>query len=270
MAQPQLPQPQGMVNDFANKLDSSTRQNLETLLENFRDRSQIEISVVTIPEADLHGYTIEQYGLQLGRQWGVGRGAKTPAALLLVVIKEPGSDGLYHGDTRMEISRHLEGDIPDGLAFELIRRMRDDFQAGRFNQALTTGVQTIVATIADKQGISMDGIDKRQAYRGSERRSRGIRISPSLIMLGIFILFMIINAIGGGRGGPGGRRYGRRGSGLNWMLLGMILGGGRGGFGGMGGHRGGSDWGGMDGGSGGFGGFGGGGDFGGGGASDSW
>jgi uncharacterized protein len=272
-AQPQLPAYTAMVNDFAGKLSDAKRQQIETWLENFRARSGIEIAVVTMRYDDLQGYPIEDYTLQLARKWGVGRDSEKRALLLLVAIKEPaGSDPLYHGGTRLEVSRHLEGDIPDGLAGEIIRKMRDDFQRGRFDDALTTGTQTILATLAEKLGISMDGIDQTQAYRAPTRRpqqrSRGI--SPVVILIIVFIVFSIIRALGrGGRGGPGGGY--RRGSGIGWMLWPIIFGGGRGGWGGggWGGSSGGS-WGGGGGDGGGFGGFGGGGDFGGGGASDNW
>ncbi|HKP13488.1 MAG TPA: TPM domain-containing protein [Blastocatellia bacterium] len=278
-AQPRLPDPTGMVNDFAGKLSEAKRQQLESLLQNFRTRSGIEVTVVTLPFDDMQGYALEDYSLQLSRKWGVGIGSQGRAALLLVAIKEPNtggySDALYHGSTRLEVSRHLEGDIPDGLAGEIIRKMRDDFQQGRFDEAMTTGTQTILATISQKLGISMEGVDQTQAYRAPTRRPQRGRggISPVLIIAAVFIFFAIIRALGrGGRGGPGGGY--RRGSGLGWMLLPIIFGGGRGGWGGSSGGWGGSSgggWGGGGGGDGGgFGGFGGGGDFGGGGASDNW
>ena len=271
-AQPQVPPPSGMANDFAGKLTPDKRLQLETLLTNFRDRSGVEITVVTINSDDMKGYSVEDYGLELGRQWRVGRGSTGRALVLLVAIQEQGADGLYRGNTRLEVSRHLEGELPDILAGEVIRKMRDDLKAGRFDQALTIGTQTIVATLAEKLGVSMEGIDKSQAARPVVRRPRtGSRgISPFLIVVGIFIVLAIIRGIGGG-GGGGSRR---RGSGLDWIIWPII-------FGSMGGggNRDDSNWGGFgggglgggdDSGGGGFGGFGGGGDFGGGGASDSW
>ncbi len=266
----QLPQPQGMLNDFAGKLSPASKQQLETLLENFRGRTGIEISVVTVSFDDMQGYPIEEYALQLGRQWGVGRDSEKRALVLLVAIKQPDSQGVYHGGTRLEVSRHLEGDVPDILAGELIRKMRDDFTAGRFDQALTTGTQTILATLAQRLGISMDGIDSSQAARQPVRQpsrapSRGGGgISLFTIIIIVFVFLAIIRAIGGG--GKGGGRRG--GIGSDWLLWAILFGSGRGGGWGGGG---GSGWGGGgDGGGGGFGGFGGGGDFGGGGASDSW
>jgi uncharacterized protein len=278
LAQPQVPAYTGMVNDFAGKLSDGTKQQLESLLKNFRTRSSIEIAVVTMKFDDLQGYSNAEYALELGRKWGVGRDSQARALLLLVAIKEPNTSGssgnLYQGSTRLEVSRHLEGDIFDGLAGEIIRKMGADLQQGNFDQALTTGTQTILATLAQKLGISMDGIDQTQAYRAPTRRPQRGRggISPVVIIVIVFIFLAIIHGLGrGGRGGPGGRY--RRGSGLGWMLLPLIFGGGRGGFGGggWGGSSGGGWGGGGDGGDGGgFGGFGGGGDFGGGGASDNW
>ena len=273
-AQIQVPPPQGMVNDFAGKLSPQTRQSLENLLTNFRTRTGVEATIVTAPEESLGGYTIEEYALALGRTWKVGRASDKRGLVLLAVVK-PSDDQGCHGQTRLEVSRHLEGDLPDGLAWEVIRRMRDDFKACRFDQAFTTGTQTLLATVAQRLGVSMEGIDSTQAYRPPQRRapSRGRGISPSLIIFAVFVILIIIAAIGGrGGGGPGGRRHGRRGlGGAEWMLLPIIFGGGQGGWGGS---RGSSGWGGggggWGGGGGGFGGFGGGGDFGGGGASDSW
>jgi uncharacterized protein len=274
-ADPQLPEPQGMLNDFAGKLSPASKEQIETLLRSFRDRTGVEIVVVTIPFDDMQGYPIEDYALRLGRGWGAGRDSEKRSLLLLVAIKPPDGQGLYNGGTRLEVSRHLEGDVPDILAGELIRKMRDDFRAGRFDQALTTGTQTILATLAQRLGISMDGIDSSQAARQPVRqpaRARGRRgggISLFAIVIIGFVLFAIIRGFFGGRRGGGGGRGG--GIGSDWLLWAVLFGSGRGG--GFSGFSGGdSSWGGGGGGSdgGGFGGFGGGGDFGGGGASDSW
>ena len=277
--EPSLPKAQGFVNDFAGKLSPANNQQLETLLRNFRDRTGIEVVVATIPFDDMQGYSIEDYALRLGREWGVGRDSEKRALLLLVAIKPADSQGVYHGGTRLEVSRHLEGDVPDILAGDLIRKMRDDFVAGRFDQALTTGTQTILATLAQRLGISVDGVDPTQAARQPVRQQprsggRGVRIPISAIIIIGFILFAVLHNLFSGRRGGGGPRGGggRWGGVASDVLLWSILFGGRGGggWGSFGGDRRDSGWGGGSDGGGDFGGFGGGGDFGGGGASDSW
>src|SRR5215216_1041899 len=120
IAQPtQFPAPVGMVNDFAGKLTPGASGQLENLLRNFRDRSNVEVVIVTVNYDDMQGYAIEDYALYMGRQWGVGRGSEKRGLLLLVAIKPPNDQGQYNGQTRLEVSRHLEGEIPDGLAGEL-------------------------------------------------------------------------------------------------------------------------------------------------------
>src|SRR5262245_46004458 len=113
VGEPVLPEYTGMLNDFAGKLSESTRAQLEGLLRRFRESSGIEVAVVTVNFDDMQDYPNEQYALALGRKWGVGRDAEKKALLFLVAIKPPEADGKYHGDTRLEVSRHLEGDIPD-------------------------------------------------------------------------------------------------------------------------------------------------------------
>jgi uncharacterized protein len=272
-AQPQLPEPQGLVSDYDGKLSPETRQSLENLLSNFRARTGVELAVVTLAHERLQGYPIEDYSLRLFRQWKIGMGQEKLGLLLLVAIKSPDEKGVCSGETRLEVSRHLEGDVPDGLAWEMIRKMRDDLKACRIDQGMTTGVQSILATVAQRRGISIEGVDSKQAYQPPppRRTTRGRGISPSLIIFGLFVIFIIISALSGkNRGGPGGGGRRRGLGGAEWMLLPIIFGSNRGGFGG---YRGGSGWGDSGwsgGGSGGFGGFGGGGDAGGGGAGDSW
>lgn len=149
-----LPQPQGLVNDFAKKLSPRTKQSLETTLSEFRESSGVEFTVVIISFAELQGYAIEDYSLQLGRRWGVGRGAEKLGLLLVVAIKPPDKKGVYQGQTRLEVSRRLERTISNNLAGELIRTMRDDLKAGRFDQAITSGTNSIMSAITSIRNSS--------------------------------------------------------------------------------------------------------------------
>jgi uncharacterized protein len=260
------------INDFANVIDSATKSQIETILINFENLSGAQIAVAVIPS--LEGGTIEEYANGLYRAWGIGGKSgpnKDKGALLVIAIEDRRS--------RLEVGYGLEGDLPDGLAGEMLRRMRPYFQQQQWSQGVTVGVRTIVDTLAQKWNLSIEGIDRSYSYSGSGRgrtESRG-RSSNTIIyiLLGIFILFIIsrINR----RGGGGGRRGRRLNNGMwLWPLIfhnggGSFGGGSTGGggsdwsgFGGSsssdsGGGGGGSDWGGFDGGS-----------SGGGGASDSW
>lgn len=149
----QLPKAQGFVSDFANKLSPEARQILKNHLKDFADRGGIELDVVTIPFDDMKGLTIEDYTQRMSSQWNIGRGPQQLGVLLLIAIKPPDSDGTYHGGTRLEVSRNLERDMPNDVAQEIIRKMRDAFQVGRFDQALTLGVDEIISTLTQRRGI---------------------------------------------------------------------------------------------------------------------
>lgn len=264
-----LPAPTGYVNDYANVIDPAAKDRLTAILNNLKERGDIEFAVVTVPTTG--DVPVFDYALSVARGWGIGAKEGEKAGLLLLVAV---NDKKYQVLT----SRHLEGDLPDILLGTIMReRLREPFRAGNYSKGLSDSVETIVATLARSRGFSVEGIDGNNAYTGrtaTRQRGRG-RQTQSSLSLGACCLMAVVGMIllsmfsGGRRGGRGG--FGGGGGGcLNALLLANLFssfGGGRSsGWGGGGG----SGWGGGGGGGGGFGGFGGGGDFGGGGAGGDW
>ncbi|MFN7623787.1 MAG: TPM domain-containing protein [Acidobacteriota bacterium] len=252
----QFPLAKGHVNDLAGVVDESTRAKLETLLTNFETRTGTQIAVVTVKSLD--GRMVEEYANDLYRAWGIGAKSgenKDKGALLLIAVEDR--------KTRLEVGYGLEGDLPDGLAGELVRRMRPFLKQSDYSQAVWVGSRSIVDTLAERWQVSLEGIEDRQ-FAWKPRRERGFKISP-LASRGISIIIVIIISIISRVTGGGGRRGGGGGSDLWWLApiifngSGGSFGGGSGGRGDWSGGGGGSDWGGFGGGS-----------SGGGGASDSW
>lgn len=252
------PTPFRFVSDFANVIDAPSRDRMENILINLKQRANIEFAVVTVRTTG--DQPIYNYSLAVARGWGIGSKEDEQNGLLLLVAID---DRKY----QIQVSRHLEGDLPDGYVGEVGRRLREPFRAGNYGEGLAKAVETMIATLGQSRGFSIEGIDQRQAYRAPERtRQRGPQLGFPKICLFLVILAVVIfifSRSGGGRGSGGGGGGGL----LNMLLIGSLLnsgsrssGWGGGGFGGGGGG----------GGSGGFGGFGGGGDFGGGGAGGDW
>lgn len=275
-----LPQPEGFykyVTDNAGVMDAGTKERLATILNRLKERADIEFAVVTVPTTG--DEDIFDYSLSLARGWGIGSNEGEKNGLLLVVAV---NDRKY----RVEVSRHLEGDMTDGLAGEIARqRLVPQFRQNNFSQGITDFVQAAIATLAEKRGFQLEGIDQSYAYRAPVQRTPPTRAREAsgaglgTCCLIIVVVIILLSLAGRGRGGRGGRGgWGGGGGGGGWLssilianAIGSAIGGGRrssSGWGGFGGG-GGSGWGGG-GGGGGFGGFGGGGDFGGGGASGSW
>jgi uncharacterized protein len=263
-----LPAPTGYVNDYAGVIDAASKERMEAVLTNLKQRAEVEFAVVTVKTTGERA--IFDYSLALARCWGLGSKEGDKNALLLLVAVD---DRKF----QPQVSRHLEGDLPDGLVTTILReKLPAAFRAGEYGRGTSEAVLTLVATLADKRGFSVEGIDQSYVYRpraqGPTRR-RPAPVGRSSLGLGAccligFVLLLVLSSIGrrgggGGRGGRGG--WGGGGGGLlNALILGQVLSnlGGRGssGWGGGGGGGSSSGWGG-----GGFGGFGGGGDFGGGG-----
>jgi uncharacterized protein len=272
-----LPKPTGYVSDNANVIDAATKSQMEAMLDSLAHQSDpIEFAVVTVPTT---GDTdIFDYSLAVARGWGIGSTEGEKNGLLLLVA-------VNDHKWRVQVSRHLEGDLPDGLTGEIGRRMTTPFRAGDYSKGLMDAVQTFIATMSEKRGFKIEGTDTRYTYRPpapttrrggipSIRTRSGIGISPGCCCPVAVVLIILFSMFGRGRGGRGGRGGWGGGGGGGWLsalLLANVLSNagrrsssGWGGFGGGGG----SGWGG--GGGGGFGGFGGGGDFGGGGSGGSW
>ena len=269
-----LPNPFNPIVDNANVIDPANRSRLEAIYNNLKERGQIEFAVLTVDSTG--DRDIFDFSLAVARGWGIGPKDSERAGFLLVVAIQ---DRKYF----TQVSRHLEGDLPDGLLGQIQRqRLVPAFRQGNYSKGIFDTIQAYVATLAASRGFSVAGIDQSFAARGSRNGNSEIREQPEdqsvgTVCFGIlivgFVLLMLFSASrrGGGRGGGGGSGCLQA---LFWSMLfsnfdsgnrrrGSSSGWGGGGFGG-GGFGGG-------GGGGGFGGgFGGGGDFGGGGAGGSW
>jgi uncharacterized protein len=251
---PQIPPPRGMVNDFANVIPAEQAARIEALAGYVRARSTGEIVVVTL--SDLGGRDVAATALRIGREWKVGSNAEIGAAarnsgvIILVVPKETSRDG--KGYVRIEVGQGTEGFLTDGQAGDIWRATIPLLQARDYGGAIEQMTQRVAQRYAANFGFSLDSFAPAPEQRVA-REPRQVRDGgTSIVRIGFIVFLVLLVLLGGGRG---------RGSGCLWLAL-ASQGGGRGGWGGGGGFGGG--------GGGGFGGFGGGGGFSGGGSGGSW
>lgn len=264
-----LPVPFNPIVDNANVIDAETRQKLESIYRGLKERANIEYAVVTV---DTTGdRDIFDFSLAIARGWGIGAKQGDKASFLLVVAIQ---DRKYF----TQVSRHLEGDLPDGLVGLTQReRMVPAFRQGNYSKGIFDTVQAYVATLAVKRGFSIEGIDASQAVQMREPRQPArpqLSFGSMCFGIGVIIVILILLSSASRRGRRGGRGGGGCLEALFWGSLFSNLGGGGRGWGSNsgwgGGGFGGGGFGGGGGGGGFGGGFGGGGDFGGGGAGGDW
>ena len=101
-----LPVPFTPIVDNANVIDAQTRERLESIYRNLKERANIEYAVLTVPTTGEQD--IFDFSLAVARGWGIGPKDGEKAGLLLVVAIQ---DRKYF----TQVSHHLEGDLPDGL-----------------------------------------------------------------------------------------------------------------------------------------------------------
>ena len=223
-----FPQLAGRVVDEANILDATTRQALTEKLAAVEAKSGDQIVVVTL--GSLQGTTIEDYGYQLGRHWGIGQKEKNNGALLIVA---PGERKV-----RIEVGYGLEGALTDAVTRLIIQNaILPRFRANDFSGGITRGVDDII------QVVSGDAAEfkRRAAQRPDDTPPAVDVMTLILIALALFVILSMMRSsmsrgLGAGRRGGYGPIF--IPSGGSWSS-GSSGGGSGGGFSGGGGSFGG-------------------------------
>lgn len=98
------------VNDSAEILTEDTEKYIMSNSVSLYDKTGAQIVVVTIK--DLNGISIEDYSLELARQYEIGDSEKDNGILLIVSVNDR--------EIRIEVGYGLEGVIPDGKAGRIL------------------------------------------------------------------------------------------------------------------------------------------------------
>jgi len=221
----QFPELTGRVVDDAQMLDGQTRAQITQMLQAHEQATGEQVVVVTLP--NLQGASIEDFGYQLGRSWGIGEKGKDTGALLIVARDDR--------KVRIEVGYGLEGRLTDAQSSVIINQViTPAFKNGDFVGGITKGTEAIIQVLGGNP----------LAEPAAATDEDDFFVEHGLLLLGLIVLAIVVlnmSGFGGsGRGGGGG---------------GFIGAGGLGGFGGgLGGSGGGGGGGGFSGGGGGFGG----------------
>jgi uncharacterized membrane protein YgcG len=141
-----LPPPTGFVNDFANVIDDEAQASLEARLGRLKRRAKIEFAIVTVETTG--GQDIFDYSLAVARGWGVGppAGEEGGGLLLLLSVKDR--------KWRLQISRSLEGDLPDETRGDIGGGWTRPLRGGRYGEAFNVFVDDTVKRLAERRGFS--------------------------------------------------------------------------------------------------------------------
>ena len=223
-----VPALSGRVVDQAGILSSAEEGRLTSKLKSLETGSSIQLVVVTL--SSLRGHSIEDWGLALGRTWGIGQKGTDNGALLIVAPNDR--------ELRIEVGYGLEGTLPDATADAIIRNVIvPRFKSGAMADGISDGVDAIVAALTGSG----------EEFTPSRRELIGQTLSNfvPVIFIAFFIIMMIVTFIRQARR-PRGSRYYRNNRG-GWVYVddddgysgGSSGGASRGGFSGGGGSFGG-------------------------------
>jgi len=217
----------GRVIDEAHLLSATQKSDIEAKLSALETRTTDQFVVVTLNS--LQGTDIADYGVELGRHWGIGQKGKDNGVLLIVAPNERA--------VRFEVGYGLEGDLTDAVTHLIIQNaILPRFRAGDVAGGIERGVDDAI------QVLSGDAAAFKAQAAQRPPDTDWISIVHTIFIL--FIIFIILSSFlrrprwwigpwGGWSGGSGGSSGGSWGSGGGSSSGGGFSGGG-GSFGGGG------------------------------------
>ena len=141
IAAPKFPKLTGRIVDDAMVLSPGVEETLDRKLAAYEKGTTNQVVVVTLPS--LQGLTIEEFGYQLGRAWGVGQKGKNNGALFIVVPAER--------KVRIEVGYGLEGQLTDAMTSQITQSIiLPAFRQNQMERGIVEGAEAIIAVLGGK------------------------------------------------------------------------------------------------------------------------
>jgi len=166
----------GRVVDDAGILSASTKSELDAMLAQHERTTGEQVVVATLDS--LQGHSIEDYGYQLGRNWGIGQKGKNNGAILIVAPHEH--------KTRIEVGYGLEGQLTDAISRVIIEeKILPQFRNGDFNTGVLDGTAAIMRALGDDAAANMHPESEPIAEQS------GDKMAPFSALL-VWVLFAMV------------------------------------------------------------------------------
>ncbi|MCB5250989.1 MAG: TPM domain-containing protein [Candidatus Cloacimonadales bacterium] len=212
LAQVSFPKPVGLLNDFAKALNTDTYFQLNSLLNELHQKTNVEFAVLIVD--NMQGLDRDTYAVEIFKEWGIGS-KKDEGLLFLLAIQER--------ETKVEVGYELEGLINDSKAGRILDEYampsfrQNDFQTGIKNATIA-----FAQLIAEDKGITLTGsksVRKEQKQDDDEVSNftlfiiLGVIVFLTIITKGRFLYWLLFALSRGGMGSRGGGSSGGGGFG---------------------------------------------------------
>ena len=171
------------VNDYANVLSESVENYIvdNSLALYNEDKTQIVVSIVN----SLEGLTIEEYALEMFRNFGIGDKEENNGLLILLSISDR--------ETRIEVGYGLEGIINDSKAGRIIDNyMIPYFSNDNWEEGIKKGYDAIFAEIVSKKGLELN-YDKKYIDNETDDFNIIIYFFLGFLVISITLIYININ-----------------------------------------------------------------------------
>ena len=135
----------GYVTDRAGLLSPAAKENLETTLRAFDEKTSNQVVVATFPS--LEGDSLEDFSMRLAEAWKAGQKHRDNGVIFLIFKNDR--------KIRIEVGYGLEGVLTDALSGQIISRIvAPHFRQGDYEGGIMAGTDAIMkATQGEFKGV---------------------------------------------------------------------------------------------------------------------
>lgn len=167
------------VNDYAGVLTEETKNYIMQTNIELQEKTGAQIVVVTIES--LEGMDIEEYSMQLARNFQIGNAEENNGVLMLCSIEDR--------NFRIEVGYELEGKLTDGrtgiiLDEYIIPYLRED----DYNSGIINGFNEILQDVAEEYNITISSVEFKDNDNEYSDEYENISVISLFIMTFISIL----------------------------------------------------------------------------------
>lgn len=183
--------------DYADVLSQDTERFIIDYSNALYQSTTAQVVVATVPDMD--GQEVREYGLALGRAWGIGS-KENNGVLILLALEER--------KVSIEVGYGLEGALNDSKTGRLIDDYAmADLKKGDYDAGLLNLYQAVLQEVYNEYGLTMpDGVAPVQTDESEDSRVGIISIVMTIL---VFLLIVSIGRGTGRRGGHGNGGYRR-------------------------------------------------------------
>lgn len=135
------------VNDYVNVINEAEVNKIISIGKELEDKTGAQAVVAVINSTN--NVPIEDYAINLFRNWGIGQKNKDNGLLILLAINDR--------TWRVEVGRGLEGAIPDVLSNRVMESVaKPSFMEGKYGEGLLNSYSAFCDYIASEYNVTLD------------------------------------------------------------------------------------------------------------------